>query len=242
MLLIENLGVRYQDGKQALHRVDLQLQEGETIGIIGANGAGKSTLLKAIVGIMLPESGSITMDGIVVNKKNLTMIRQKIGMIFQNSEDQLFLSNVYDDIAFGLRNMGMKEEEIFYRIERITKTLGIDHLCEKSSSKLSGGEQRLVAMASVMVMEPKIILLDEPTVFLDPRTRRNLIREINRLKVTKIIATHDLDMALELCNRIVILKDGQIMKCGDAKELLTDPEIMDQAGLELPLCLQKPIY
>lgn len=239
MLLIKQLGVRYQDGKQALNNINLQLNAGETVGLIGANGAGKSTLFKAIVGIMLPETGSIIVDGVTVLKKNLSSIRQKVGMVFQNPEDQLFLANVYDDIAFGLRNAGMEENEIQERIIRILEAFGIGHLRNKNSSRLSGGEQRLVAIATVMVMEPQMILFDEPTAFLDPKTRRSLMKEINKIQVSKIIATHDLDMALELCDRIIILKDGKIFADGKAKVLLADSELMENAGLELPLCMQR---
>jgi cobalt/nickel transport system ATP-binding protein len=242
MLKIDKLGIRYSTDKQVLENVSFQINNGETVALIGANGAGKSTLLKAIVGILLPEQGGIEVDGIKVDKKSLHRIREKVGVVFQNPDDQLFLSNVYDDLAFGLRNYGMNEEQIRESITKTLQGLGIEHLENQNSSRLSGGEQRLVAIATVMVMEPELVLFDEPTSFLDPRTRRNLMAMLRKLPVTKLIATHDLDMALELCDRVIILKDGMVFGVGNANELLTDKELMEKAGLELPFCLQKPEF
>lgn len=239
MIRIDHLGVRYADGKQALSQVSFQIEEGENIGIVGANGAGKSTLLKTMVGILLPQEGSIEIDKISVNKKNVRLVREKVGVVFQNPDDQLFMSSVYDDIAFGLRNYGRDEASIKDKIEGIAKALGMERLLDQNSSRLSGGEQRLVAIATVMVMEPRVVLFDEPTSFLDPRTRRKLIGLLRELPVTKLIATHDLDMALELCDRVVVLSEGKLFYQGTAKEILTNKELLENAGLELPYCLQR---
>lgn len=240
MLNIEQLKVRYNNERLILDNIHIQIDQGETVAVIGANGAGKSTLLKTIVGIILPDDGRITVKETEVAKKTLHRIRETVGVVFQNPEDQLFLSNVYDDIAFGLRNYGMNEEMIKDRIRRVLQELGIERLESQNSSRLSGGEQRLVAIATVMVMEPELVLFDEPTSFLDPKTRRNLMLMLKMLPVTKLIATHDLDMALELCDRVIILKDGMVFQEGAAKELLTNQELMEKAGLELPFCLQRP--
>jgi cobalt/nickel transport system ATP-binding protein len=239
VLKINQLCVRYPDGNQVLNQLSFHIETGETVGIIGANGAGKSTLFKSIVGIMLPSEGSIVIDNIEVTKKNLNAIREKVGVVFQNPEDQLFMSNVYDDIAFGLRNYGMEEEKIKERIETMMKSLGIERLLHHNSNKLSGGEKRLVAIATILVMEPSLVLFDEPSSFLDPRTRRKLMELLQSFPMTKLIATHDLDMALELCDRVIILREGTIFKQGNAKELLSDELLMEEAGLELPYCLQK---
>lgn len=239
MLRIEHLKVRYSDDRLALDNVQIQIEEGETVALIGANGAGKSTLLKTIVGIINPEEGTVMVNGTAAVKKNLHKIREMVGVVFQNPEDQLFLSNVYDDLAFGLRNYGMNEEQIGGNITQVMKDLKIEHLRDQNSSRLSGGEQRLVAIATVMVMKPELVLFDEPTSFLDPRTRRNLMSVLKNLPVTKLIATHDLDMALELCDRVIILKDGSVYREGNARELLRDRDLMEKAGLELPFCLQK---
>ena len=239
MLQIDQLCVRYSEEKRVLNQIKIRIEEGETVALVGANGAGKSTLLKTIVGINLPEEGSIMVDELPVMKKNLQRIREKVGVVFQNPEDQLFLSNVYDDIAFGLRNYGIGEAEIEERVRTVLKNLGIEHLQMHNSSRMSGGEQRLVAIATVMVMNPRLVLFDEPTSFLDPRTRRKLMEQLKQLNVTKLIATHDLDMALELCDRVIILKDGEVFEQGEARMLLADKRLMEEAGLELPYCLQR---
>ncbi len=239
MLKLNNLSVRYQDGNQVLRNLSLSIEKGETVGIIGANGAGKSTLLMSIVGILLPFEGSIEVDGLMQDRKKLRELRERIGFVFQNPDDQLFMSNVYDDIAFGLRNYGMSEENIRIRIDHILKVLGVEKLRDMSSHKLSGGEKRIIAIATVLAMEPSVVLFDEPSSFLDPKTRRRLIHLLRGVPMTKLIATHDLDMALELCERVVVLKEGRVYAEGRAKDILTNQGLLEEAGLELPFCLQK---
>jgi cobalt/nickel transport system ATP-binding protein len=241
MIKIDQLSVRYHDGNQVINQLDMQIADGETVGVIGANGAGKSTLLMSLVGILLPSEGSIEIDGLILDKNRLREIREKVGVIFQNPDDQLFMNNVYDDIAFGLRNYGMKEENIHLKINGIMEELGVEKLQHMNSHKLSGGEKRIIAIATILVMEPSVILFDEPSSFLDPKTRRKLIGLLRSLKVTKLIATHDLDMALELCDRIIVLKEGRIFAQGSAKEILTNQELLEEAGLELPFCLQRTL-
>lgn len=239
MLKIKDLSVKYQDGNQVLRNLSLSIEKGETVGIIGANGAGKSTLLMSLVGILMPFEGSIEVDGLLQDRKNLRGLRERIGVVFQNPDDQLFMSNVYDDIAFGLRNYGMDEENVRTRIDHILKELGVEKLRDMSSHKLSGGEKRIIAIATVLVMEPSVVLFDEPSSFLDPKTRRKLMHLLRGVTMTKLIATHDLDMALELCNRVVVLKEGQVYAQGMARDILTNQELLDGAGLELPFCLQR---
>ena len=239
MIKIDQLSVRYQDGNQVINQLDVQIMDGETVGVIGANGAGKSTLLMTMVGILFPSEGKIEIDGVVLDKKNLREIRERIGVVFQNPDDQLFMSNVYDDIAFGLRNYGMSEDYIKQKITEVMEELGVGKLQDMNSHKLSGGEKRIIAIATILVMEPSVILFDEPSSFLDPSTRRRLIGLLRSLKVTKLIATHDLDMALELCDRIIVLKEGRIFAEGKAKEILMNQKLLEEAGLELPFCLQK---
>lgn len=238
MLKIDDLVVEYSDGNQVLNQLNIQVNDGETIGIIGANGAGKSTLLMTIVGILMPSVGKILIDEFELNKKNLIEIRRRVGVVFQNPDDQLFMSSVYDDLAFGPRNHGDSEEEVKERIDIIIKELGIEYLMNKNATKLSGGEKRIVGIATILVMDPSIILFDEPTSFLDPRTRRKLIKLLKGLQVTKLIATHDLDLALEICDRVILLKDGKIFAQGSAKEILTNQSVLEEAFLELPFCLQ----
>lgn len=242
MLRVNNLCVKYSDGNQGIKELSFHINKGETIGVVGANGAGKSTLLKSIVGLLPTYSGSIGIEDLEVSKKNMKEIRERVGIVFQNPDDQLFLSNVYDDIAFGPRNKGIDEETISRDISNIVHLLGMDHLLSRHSSKLSGGEKRVIAIATILVMKPSIILFDEPSSFLDPKTRRKLMELLGMLEVTKLIATHDLDMAMEICDRVIVLKEGELFAQGAAFDILSDELMLKEAGLELPFCMQSVRY
>ena len=174
MLEIKNLNYSYPDGKKALKDINIKIDDNETIGIVGANGAGKSTLIKTMVGIFLTDQGEIIVDGEKVTKKTLNSIRKKVGVVFQNPDDQLFMNKVYDDIAFGPRNYKLTEEKVKEKVEKVMKELNIEKLKDRSPNNLSGGEKRKVAIATVLSMEPSIILFDEPTSFLDPKGKRIL--------------------------------------------------------------------
>lgn len=239
MIEIKKLGVTYPDGKKALDEISITLQDGESVALVGANGAGKSSLLLSMVGVIHPSSGEIIADGYEVNKKNINQIREKIGIVFQNPDEMLFMTRVYDDIAFGPRNYRLTDAEVDARVEKVLADLHIEHLKERMPHKLSGGEKRSVSIACVLAMNPSIILLDEPSSFLDPSARRNMMKALDSLKLTKLIATHDLDMALELCERVIVLKNGTVFADGDCRSILTDEELMKQSGLELPFCCQK---
>ena len=202
MLEIEKLNYAYPDGHQAIRDINLKIEEGESIALVGANGAGKSSLFKLIIGISEIKEGSIKVEELAVGKKTLKDIRRKVGMVFQNPDDQLFMTKVYDDIAFGPRNELLTEEEVEERVVNALEQLGITHLRDRMPHRLSGGEKRVIAIASVLAMNPRVILFDEPTSFLDPQARRNVINTLDSLKMTKIIATHDLDMALDICDRV----------------------------------------
>lgn len=228
----------YPDGNHAVNGVSCNIKQGESVGIVGANGAGKSSLLLMLLGIILPTKGEIIVDNNIVNKKNLPLIRQKIGFTFQNPDDQLFMTTVYDDVAFGPRNYGLKEDEVKERVEKALETVNALHLKDRPPYKLSGGEKRVAAIASVISMYPEIIVMDEPTTALDPRARRTLINLLKGFKHTKIIATHDLDMALELCDRIIILNEGKIICDGVSKEVLSNEVLLYENALEKPLSLQ----
>ncbi len=216
MLEIKNLNYSYPDGKEALKDINIKIDNNETIAIVGANGAGKSTLIKTIVGIFLTTQGDIIVDGEKVTKKTLSSIRKKVGVVFQNPDDQLFMNKVYDDIAFGPRNYN---------------NLDIEKLSERSPNNLSGGEKRKVAIATVLSMEPSIILFDEPTSFLDAKGKRMLIETLKNINTTKIIATHDLDMVKDICERVIVLKEGKIMADGNPKEVFSDIDFMEKCEL-----------
>lgn len=231
MLTINNVTVEYPDGTKAINNLSLNVKSGEKLALIGANGAGKSTLMLAIEGI-LDSTGKIKIDDLVVDSKNIVKVRQQVGMLFQNPDDQLFMATIYDDIAFGPRNAGLDEESVKYRVEDRLKLLNIEHLKDKTALKLSGGEKRMAALATVLAMKPSVMLLDEPTAFLDPKARRNLINVLNSLPHTMLIATHDLTFAKEVCREAVVIKDGNFFAKGNCDEILYNQELMDEGGIE----------
>ncbi len=228
----------YPDGHQAVKGISFRIHHGESVGIIGANGAGKSTLLMLLNGILSPSQGEVIIGEIKLNKSTLTMIRQRLGMVFQNPDDQLFLTTVYDDVAFGPRNLKLDEAQVEQRVTSALEQVGIVHLKDRAPFHLSAGEKRAAAIASVLSMSPDILILDEPTSSLDPRSRRRLMKILKGFEHTKIITSHDLDMVLELCPRTIIIKDGQIISDGQTKDILTNKKLMEEAGLEMPLSLQ----
>lgn len=234
----EQIIFRYEKEREILKNISLRAQKGESIGLIGANGVGKSTFLKLLVGLNAGYEGSIRIGGLSVEKKNLRKIRAMIGYVFQDSDSQLFMTTVWEDVAFAPRNYGLSEEEVTQRVERALSMTGISHLRDKQIYRMSGGEKKLVSIATILSMTPEIILMDEPSIALDPKNRRNLIRLLNSFGQLKIIASHDLDLVLDTCGRTVLMADGEIVRDGATKEILTDRKLLEEAGLELPLCLQ----
>jgi len=230
MLELKNITVIYPDQTKAIDGLSFTLNEGENIALIGENGAGKTSLLLAIVGILEAASGAVEMDGMSLNKKTVNEFRKQIGLVFQNPDDQLFMPLIYDDIAFGCRNFGLQEEHIKTRVEETVAQLNISHLLSRFSSKLSSGEKRMVAIATVLAMNPSVVMFDEPTAFLDPKARRTLVATLRKLNHAKIIATHDMAFAAEVCNRVIVLKGGRIMADG-AMSLLDDKGLMRNCGL-----------
>ena len=238
LLKIEHLSFSYEKGQQVLNDVNFIARDGESIGIIGANGIGKSTLMKLLVGLYLNYDGVLEVAGHQVNKKNLNHIREHIGYVFQDSDAQLFLSTVEDDVAFGPRNYGLSEEEMEKRVTEALEKVHILELRKKQTYKLSGGEKKLSAIATILAMEPDIIIMDEPSIALDPRNRKNLITILNEINSLKLITSHDLDFIMDTCERTVLLDEGRIIADGKTKEILSDRELLEGHGLELPLRLQ----
>ena len=230
MLTIQNLCAVYPDKTMAIDDINLYIKEGESIALVGGNGAGKTSLLLALVGVLPAQSGSIDMDDISLTSKTIDVFRRHIGLVFQNPDDQLFMPDLFDDIAFGCRNAGMDEGAVKARVEQTLDRLGIAHLRDRSSLKLSGGEKRMAAIATVLAMEPSILLFDEPTAFLDPPARKRLIEALGRLPHTKIIATHDMSFARCICERVVLLKDGRVVAEGTL-DLLSDKSLIRHCGL-----------
>lgn len=231
MLNIQNLSVTYPDGTEALRHVSLKLSPGETCGLIGGNGAGKTTLLMALVGLVQSQ-GSVRVGDTELTPKTLSKLRQQVGVVFQNPDDQLFLPTVYQNVAFGLQNMGLPEQQVRERSDKTLELLGISALRDRQAQRLSGGEKRMAALATVLAMEPKLLLLDEPTAFLDPKARRRLITVMQQLPQTMLVATHDLTFALETCRRCVVLNKGALFADGVSKELLFDEKTMEDGGVE----------
>lgn len=236
---VEKVSFGYDKGREILSEISFHASESDAIGLIGANGVGKSTLLKLLVGLYLNFEGSIRIEEIPVEKNTLSQIRSKIGYVFQDAESQLFMNTAYEDIAFAPRNYGLPESEVERRVEQALKLTGIEHLSKTQIYRMSGGEKKLVSIATILSMTPDIILMDEPSIALDPRNRRNLIRILNSFTHLKIIASHDLDLILDTCERTILMADGRIVRDGKTKEILTDKELLEDNGLELPFCLQR---
>ena len=236
MIEFNNVSFSYEKGLTVLNGMSFSIAEGETVGIIGANGAGKSSLLKVLLGL-LPHEGEVLVNGIPVCKQNLPEIRRILGFILQNSDNQMFMPTVYDDMMFGLLNYGMSKQEANERVDAVLEQLDLGKLKSKYNHKISGGEKRMAAIATVLAMEPEIIVMDEPSVSLDPYNRRSVINVINSLSQTKIIASHDLDMIMETCKRVILIADGHVIASGSTEEILSNKELLENNRLELPISI-----
>jgi cobalt/nickel transport system ATP-binding protein len=232
MLKLQNVTVVYSGAAgRAVDGISLIVEKDENIALIGGNGAGKTTLLHTIVGILEPLDGTVEIDGIQLGKKTVNEFRKRLGLVFQNPDDQLFMPYVFDDIAFGCRNFGLPADKVKIQVDETLARLNIQHRRNRSSLNLSEGEKRMASIATVLAMDPSVLLFDEPTAFLDHKARRLLIETLSKLHHTKIIATHDMAFAAELCGRVVILKEGRIAADG-TRDLLRDRELMQNCGLE----------
>ena len=238
MLEIKDLSYEYKGGFKALSDVSIKIGDNESVGLIGANGAGKSTLFKALTGLIDFE-GEITVDGLISDKKNIAQIRKKIGYVVQESEDQMFMPKVIDDVMFGLLNYGTSREEAVRISDEILESLGLSYLRDRYNHTLSGGEIKMAAIATILALKPDIVLFDEPTSSLDPHNRRMIINTLNSIKSTKIVASHDLDLVYDTCDRIILMNGGRVVKVGGRDEILKDEKLLTDNMLELPLRFQK---
>lgn len=237
LIEIKDASFAYEKGRPVLQNLTFQVEKGEAIGLIGANGIGKSTLLKMLTGL-LEHEGSIRLFNMEVCRENLAEIRKRTGYVFQDSDSQLFMPTVYDDLAFGPRNYGIGKAEVEQRVDDALMRTNISHLKYRQNYKLSGGEKRMACIATILAMKPEIILMDEPSIALDPCNRRTLINTLNGMEETKLIASHDLDMILETCDRVILLGPDGVKADGDAEEILCNRELLESCRLELPYCLQ----
>jgi energy-coupling factor transporter ATP-binding protein EcfA2 len=238
---IKDLQFKYSDNHVALCGVTLRIEEGENVGLIGPNGAGKSTLLMHLNGILpetLNKQSAISIFGLTVNESNLLTIRRNVGLLFQDADNQLFCPTVYEDVAFGPAQFGKSKMEVETLVEEALTKVGLQGYENRSPHHLSGGEKQRVCLAGVLACEPKVLALDEPTRDLDPRGKRHLKTILSSIKSTKIIATHDLELVVELCNRTIILDEGKVVADGPTITLLSDEEFMLSHGLEKPHILK----
>ncbi len=235
IIQIEGLSFTYPDGHQALSEVNLTVERGESVAFIGPNGAGKSTLLLHLNGILRGKNGAVKVLGHPVGGDHLRLIRSKVGLVFQDPEDQLFSPTVFDDVAFGPLNMGCSAEEVRRRVEHALRQVRVVGYEGRSPHHLSMGEKKRIAIATVLSMDPEVLVLDEPTSNLDPRGRWELIELLRGLPLTKLIATHDLDMVRDLCERTVLLDRGRVVADGPTLSILSDRALLAEHGLAPPI-------
>lgn len=235
---VSNLAYSYPDGTPAVNGITFRITHGESVAIVGANGAGKSTLLHHLNGYLAPVEGTVRIGDFPLTKETVQDVRRCVGMVFQDCDDQLFMPTVFDDVAFGPLNLGLPVAEVEERVTSALKEVGAVHLKDRPPHRLSGGEKRAVAIATVLAMSPDILVMDEPTTGLDPRARRSLIGLLASFRHTKIIATHDLDLVLDLCERTIVIHEGKVTADGPTAEIFADESLLDRSHLEKPLRLQ----
>ncbi len=228
----------YPDGTPAMRGVDLLVLPGEAVGLVGPNGAGKSTLGLALAGFLEAQAGAASVFGVAVERRSIRAVRSRLGLVFQNPDDQLFMPTLFDDVAFGPLSMGLPEDEVRRRVREILSRLSLEGLEGKFPGHLSGGQKRSAALATVLAMRPDVIFLDEPTSNLDPEGRRNLINQLQGLPQTRIVTSHDLELVLDLCPRVVVMDGGRIVADGASLEILADGGLMSRHRLEVPYSLR----
>jgi cobalt transport protein ATP-binding subunit len=232
-LLVDNLNFSYPDGNMALHGVSLRIERGEKVALVGPNGAGKSTLMLHLNGI-LSGQGQVQVAGLPVTRPNLALVRAKVGLVFQNPDDQLFSPTVFEDVAFGPLHMGLPGNEVRARVARALEQVRMSGYADRLSHHLSAGEKKRIAIATVLSMDPEILVLDEPSAGLDPRARRGLINLLRELPVTMLVSTHDMLMVRDLFSRTVIVDEGRIVADSPTEVLMNDVDLLEAHGLERP--------
>ena len=236
MIEFENVSFAYEQGSPVIDNMSFTIGDGESVGLIGANGAGKSTIMKLLLGLVTGE-GRIAVDGIDVSRENLGKIRQKLGFVLQNSDNQMFMPTVFEDMMFAPLNYMVSREDAEKRVDEVLERLDLEYVKHKDNHKISGGEKRMAAIATILAMEPEAVLMDEPTSALDPYNRRIVINTIRGMEQTKIITSHDLDMIMDTCDRVILISKGRIVADGSAEEILSNKELLEANRMELPLSL-----
>lgn len=235
VLEVRALAYAYPDGHEALRDVSFNVAAGEAVGIIGSNGAGKSTLLLHLNGVLQAAQGQVVVNGQIVTRDNVQQVRRSVGLVFQDPDDQLFMSTVADDVAFGPRNMGLSASEVDLRVTQALAAVGATHLAQRAPYRLSGGEKRAVALAGVLAMRSEILVLDEPSAALDPLARRKVINWLRDLPHTRLIASHDLDLVQDICTRVLVLREGRLVADGPPEAIFADAALLTHCHLEPPL-------
>ncbi len=233
-IAVTALSFHYPDGTPALKDVDLHIHPGETVALLGPNGAGKTTLILHLNGIHMPQHGTVAVSGLELTSDNVMEIRRRVGVVFQDPDDQLFMPTVRSDVEFGPRNLGLQGAELDDRVDAALNAMEVADLADRPPNHLSFGQKRRVAIAGVLAMEPSIIILDEPTSNLDPASRRELAEALKALDTTQLIVTHDLPFAYEMCERAIVIDRGEIVAEGSTPEILADDALLRQHRLELP--------
>ena len=236
MIEFQHVSFAYEKDRPVLQDLSFRIERGEAVGLIGANGAGKSTVMKLLLGLLQGE-GKILVDGTEVRRETLGEIRKKLGFVLQNSDNQMFMPTVYEDMIFAPLNYMLSREEADARVDAVLERLHLEYLKHRYNHKISGGEKRMAAIATILAMEPEAILMDEPTSALDPYNRRIVINTIRELTQTKLISSHDLDMILDTCDRVILLSEGRIVTDGAAREILRDRALLERHRMELPLSI-----
>ena len=231
---VENLSYHYPDGRVALDGVDLNIAPGERVAILGPNGAGKTTLMLHLNGVLSASSGTVEIGGMALNRKNLREIRRRVGVVFQDPDDQLFMPTVAQDIAFGPANFGVTGDALAERVQAALEIVSMTEHADRSPAHLSGGQRRRAALATVLACEPEILVLDEPSANLDPVARRELAETLATLSATMVIVTHDLPYAAQLCERAIVLDSGVVVADDSVTAVLSDRELLAAHRLELP--------
>ncbi len=237
---IEKLTFGYHAGEKALDALDLEVRDGECLGIVGPNGAGKTTLVLTLAGFCMPDSGSVRILGQDLRRENLAGIRARMGFVLQNLDDQLFMPTVLEDVTIGPLKVGLPPAEAEAKAIHLLERMGLAPLANEFPGHLSAGQKRLSTLATALIQDPELLILDEPTLYLDPYARRIFIEQVRPLPHTRLVISHDLEMVLELCTRIVILDHGRIAAAGLPNALLADPALMAAHRLEVPHSLRRP--
>ncbi|HVI93227.1 MAG TPA: ABC transporter ATP-binding protein [Anaeromyxobacter sp.] len=238
LVAVDALRYVYPDGTPALDGVTFAIHHGESVALVGANGAGKSTLLLHLAGVLFPREGRVRVGDWPVTRETLPQVRRSLGIVFQDPDDQLFMPTVEEDVAFGPASLGLPPDEIEARVAAALARVGAEGLRRRPPHRLSGGEKRAVAIAAVLASSPDVLVMDEPSSNLDPAARRALIEQLRRFEHTKIVASHDLDLVLDVCERTIVLAGGRVAADGPTREVLDDAPLLARCRLERPLRLQ----